>query len=291
VLSRRGATLAELIAAIVLAAIVLGTATRSVLHQQRTQATLGGLASAESQLRMGLDHLPAALAELSAEAGDLTAGEASDTALQLRAPVTTGFACDGESGRATLDAGLGSDGRGAEIASEPQAGDTLWWYPGAPATWVGRSLVDVRPSTGSCALTGQVGGAVLRLAVDGVDSIPRGAPVRITRPVRYVIYRAGDGTWQLGLRDWSDAAHRFAPPQPLAGPFVRRLGTGERTGFRYFDANGAELLGDASGVEVARIARKRMMLLAPVPYGESGGAHDSVRRDSIDVALPRAGRG
>ena len=47
-----------------------------------------------------------------------------------------------------------------------------------------------------------------------------GAPVRFTRPVRYSLYRAADGDWYLGEREWNPTTVRFNTIQPVSGPFL-----------------------------------------------------------------------
>jgi hypothetical protein len=271
--------------ALALGAMVLGTAASSLLRQQRTARRVGTLAAAESQLGAVSALVPAELAGLAAAAGDLVAGEARDTALQLRAPIVAGLACDSSASPVTLSVSDAGDLARSGSASLPHAGDSLWWYAGDSASWLARRITDALSVEAPCSLTRRGPAAAIRLTLAGSDPIPAGALIRVTRQLRYVIYKSGDGSWQLGLREWSEATQRFAPPQPLAGPFVRRLATGERSGFRYFDAGDAELVAGDAGVEVGRVVRIRITALAPRPWS---GAEDNVYRDSADVALERA---
>ena len=77
------------------------------------------------------------------------------------------------------------------------------------------------------------------------------------------MYRAGDGRWYAGIRDFSPAASRFLAAQPVAGPFLRAARGGVRTGFRYFDASGNALVPD--GTNERSIARVRVTTLSVVP--------------------------
>jgi len=88
------------------------------------------------------------------------------------------------------------------------------------------------------------------------------------------------------LREWSETDHHFAPPQPIAGPFLLRAES-QHSGFRYFDADGGELSVGPVGVEVARVARLRVTMLMLDHSLQSGG--NGVRRDSLDIALQRHG--
>jgi hypothetical protein len=99
-----------------------------------------------------------------------------------------------------------------------------------------------------------------------------------------VVYRSGDGSWQLGLREWNAAALALAAPQPVAGPLQRAAPDGARTGFRYFDANGTELHPDRDGATTGRVARIRFTALVGAPV-TPGSITSSGARDSVDVVL------
>ena len=167
--------------------------------------------------------------------------------------------------------------------SAPRAGDTLWWHPPGGSGWVSRRIDSVSGGTGVCAFGGAGTQALLRLGLASPDTVPRGAPLRITRLSRYSVYRGGDGTWQLGISEWSDVLHAFAPPQPVAGPFTMLAAGGCHTGFRYFDAAGAELRDTGQGIEVGRMAIVRVTIVAPA--GPAGFPAGVIRCDSLDVAI------
>ena len=237
-------------------------------------------------MRAALAELSQALDGLSSAAGDLTAGEARDTALQLRAVVGNAVACDSAMGRAILVADDTSADRASGTATAPRVGDTLWWRGPDDSVWTARRIVDVATATGACAAIGTLVRPLLHVAFASPDTVPRAAPLRLTRQMRYSVYRAGDGTWQLGVAEWSDVLHAFAPPQPVAGPFTRAAVQGVRTGFRYFGADGSELAAAEQGVEVARVARVRMTLVSAEPQADGPAA--PLRRDSVDVGVQHA---
>jgi hypothetical protein len=276
--TRQGATLAEVLVALTLGAVVLAAGTSSLVRQQRTASRLRGSAMGSAQLRAATGALAAELSALTQ--GDLASGEARDTAIELRSFVAGGIACEDALGRATF----ASDDESAAIPGAlPKTGDSLWWYA-EDVGWRGRRIVVSDSIAGLCALTSTVHGAARRVAIAEPDSIPLGAPLRVTRPVRYDFYRGADGRWQLGLRDWLAESGRFAPPQPVAGPFLARAGA-VRTGLRYFDATGAELPMGPAGVRADAVARVRVTILG-IDLAAMG-MRDSVIRDSIDVALAR----
>jgi len=282
VLSRRGATLIELLVAMTLTTVVLGAATASFLRQRRSADDHASRARAESQLRVALAELQVALDGLSASAGDLVPGEARDTAFQLRTVVASAIACDDGAGEVLFAADDPSSSRASGFAAAPRLGDTVWWRASS-AAWIARRVADVSSGTGVCAIAGANARPLLRLAFALPDTVPRGAPIRVTRQARFSFYRAGDGTWQLGISEWSEVLHAFAPPQPIAGPFALTALGGARTGFHYFDAGGSELPIGVSGASVANVARARIVVIAPVR--RLGGAAVAHRVDSLDVAL------
>jgi type II secretory pathway pseudopilin PulG len=283
VLTRRGTTLAELLVAITLAAIVLATATASLLRQQRTGATLAGRSAVGAQLRPATASVAAQLGQVSPAAGDLDPGGWRDTALQFRAPVATGVNCIAAAGLVTLAPaprdGLPTGG----ILSPPRAGDSLWFYSDSGGWWTGRAVSEVTSVRAACGGMGTE--ATMRVLLAGTDTVAVGAPVRITRQNRLVVYRGGDGGWHLGLREWNESARELAAPQPLAGPFLAGAPTGERTGFRFFDASGAELRVDGDPGAATRVRRVRLTVVAARRDGSLARPADAVLRDSIDVAL------
>jgi hypothetical protein len=120
----------------------------------------------------------------------------------------------------------------------------------------------------------------LRLRLDGGDTIPAGAPLHVSRQQRLVLYRGGDGRWMLGLREWSADVWQMSAPQPIAGPFVRGASAGERSGFRYFDGDGADLWPDRDPAAGAAVRRLRLTLLS------MRGA--TPIEESADIPLPVA---
>lgn len=282
-LNRRGTTLVELIVAITLAAAVLGTASASVLRQQRTHSRIRAEGSADAQLRGSTMALAAQLALLQPDAGDIDPTQAQDSALQFRAPVAVSFACASEAGAATLiPEPPSSVTLGGSVASV-HAGDSLWWR--ADSGWAVAPVTATAPIQAACTTPLVLAGPTVRLLAATLDTIPAGAPLRVTRQTRYAIYRAGDGTWQLGFREWSASTQGFAAPQPVAGPLVPRAAT-RRSGFRYFDDTGAELTPSATPLDVSRLALIRVTMQTLATHRDA--SRDSVRADSIDIAVRRA---
>jgi hypothetical protein len=238
----------------------------------------------ESQMRPLVSLLPSELAPLDAAVGDVVSGQASDSTLQLRAVIASSIVCDSASGTLTLLPDASSGVAIGGVARAPVAGDSLWFYPGDSLGWQGRKVLSVGRANVGCSLPASPAASTYRLTLDAPAGAPGGTPVRITRQERYVVYLASDGWWYLGARAWSTVTSSFAPPQPIAGPFVRSMRGGVITGFQYFDSTGAVVVPD--GVNERTIARVRVSSIARVP---SLAGSDSLRRDSADVALVRSG--
>jgi prepilin-type N-terminal cleavage/methylation domain-containing protein len=280
----RGVTLVELLVALVLGGIVLAAAGGSMLRQQRGARWVEGLTGAELQMRPVLRSLADELTQLDASVGDVEAGQASDSSVQIRSVVASTLTCDTASATVTLiPASSSAPSLGGE-ARVPAAGDSLWVYRGDSLGWGGVAVTAVSRVTAGCALPSLAAGPALRLAVDAPTAVSGATPVRITRWERWVVYRAGDGQWYVGIRDWSTSTARFLAPQPVAGPFVRTLPSGARTGFRYFDGTGAPLVPD--GTNERAIARIRVTTLSAAARNAPAA---SVRRDSADAVLARRG--
>ncbi|MEO8620420.1 MAG: prepilin-type N-terminal cleavage/methylation domain-containing protein [bacterium] len=283
-LRRRGATLVELLVGLTLASVVLGSATASVLRQQRTHARIASVSGADAQRRAAISVLASQLALLDPTGGDLTAGEAADSAFQFRALIAASVACDQSVGSATfLPDPSGTVSLGGE-ASLPHTGDSLWWY--GDSTWSGDRINGVSTVPASCSAPIASAGPALRVTIaSSPDSIRAGTAIRVTRQTRYGVYRASDGTWQLGFREWNDPTGAFSAPQPVAGPLMLRS-NGRSSGFRYFDNAGHELSPASGTMNVTSVSLVRITTQSLVATRNQG--QDSVRTDSVDVALRNA---
>jgi len=226
---------------------LLGESTRLAVAEQLTSAT---------QL------VPLDLRAASPPAGDLV--EARDTSLQLRATPGAGVVCGGSATSILFASYLGPGGRALTLSAA--SGDTLWLLTDGDslALWRPFRIAATRRLVAACPVLDAAGAQLFDVAhlwaADLRDSavVTPGTFVRLTRPVRYSFYRAGDGHWYLGIHSWNAASARFNLVQPLAGPYASPLGGG--TGFRYFDSTDTPLpLGATDG---RRVARVEMQLVA-----------------------------
>lgn len=241
----------ELLVTMIVAAIALTLMTAVCLHEQRVFTDMADEAAASAQLHDAAAILPIDLRAASSVGGDFR--DARDSSVELRATIASAVVCDTAGASIVLAPATGNAQSYAGFLSAVAAGDTAWLFAGDTAdTWrplrVAWSGVD---HGGACARQGPTLSGEARatsrvlLTLDSVvPATALGAPIRVTRPIRYSLYRGADGNWYLGQRDWSTASARFNSIQPVSGPFLSPAAGG--IAFRYLD-----LLGNTLAAPVA----------------------------------------
>lgn len=295
---RAAFTLIELVVAIVVGAIVMALIAGIALRQRRVLVALTGDVALNGQLRDAGSMLPGDFRAASVTAGDLR--EATDSSLELRETIASAVICDTLRGSAVLAPFFAGDDSFAAGLLTPAANDTAWiltavdsasrWLPfritAATATRSGQCVaggprLDARAlAMTRLALTLDSAGAPLTLV---------GRALRITRPIRYSVYRASDGRWYLGARDWNSGTSRFNTIQPLAGPFEAPTST--TPVFQWFDTAGSRLLTPGGGTN--RIALLRVDLRGQTRDADFvlGAARDTGRRrDSVQLFVASRNR-
>jgi prepilin-type N-terminal cleavage/methylation domain-containing protein len=259
-----GFTLAELVVALSLSSVALGAFAIVVVHQERTHAELSRRVRERSQSSEGIAALVAELRAVAPSAGDIPPGGARDSAIEFRATVGSLALC--ELRGQTIVAAL------ASFVTPPKPGDTVWAYvdaDSAPA-WMPLSVAEVSsPLEGQPAECATPAAALsvtpsrraprhrytLALAQSAPAGTSNGTPMRVTRQIRYSVYRAPDGQWYLGRREWSSLRGGFETIQPVSGPY------GSYGALRYFDETGQELPSGSPATD--RIAKIAVALLEP----------------------------
>jgi hypothetical protein len=248
--SRRGITLIELLVGLAVGGTALGLIAAISFREQQTFNDLAAVASSDAQLRDAGSLLPVDLRPLAPATGDIRAGQARDTSLELRATIASAVVCDTTSTALILaPSGQGSTAYGS-VAEPIEAGDTAWLYSATDAADEWRPIRIAATSgapAGPCAGLAPwlaAGDKALPRVVVALDTPPAlasalGLPIRITRPRRYSLYRASDGLSYLGERDWNSETLRFNTIQPVSGPFAPAAEHG--LVFRYLDSTGAAL--------------------------------------------------
>lgn len=243
----RGATLAELVVALTVAGAVFALFAVISLRQQRLFADLATDAALDRQMRETASILPIDLRSPSAVSGDIL--DARDTAIEIRSTIASAVGCDTAGGALVLSPPDTGTTTSASYLSSIAVGDTAWLFtPGDTADhWQPYAITDVRSTTpGQCSPRGPVLSAVasaVRRTAISLAAAPApvslvGAPLRVTRPLRYSIYRSADARWYLGGRDWNTTTLQFNTIQPVAGPF---LAAAQGLAFLYFDSAGTAL--------------------------------------------------
>jgi len=286
---RAGVTLAELLVAISLTGIVLALVSALAFRQQRFYAGAFARLALAGELRETAALLPVELRGIATSAGDIRGGEARDTSLEFRATIASAIVCDVIGGRVVLPPPAPAGTTFAALLATPQANDTAWVLMTVDTTevWQPRRIT----SGGSC--TGGAppvsGGSLttprVALGLDTLDATIRaGVPLRITRPERYSVYRASDGAWYLGQRDWNPTTMRFNTIQPVTGAFLAPALGGLR--FRYADSSGADLPSgtmNTRSIALITIALTAETRRAVEALGGGGGARP--RADSLVIAV------
>lgn len=290
---RRGLTLVELVAAMVVAGIVLAVVTNIALRQQRAFVALLGDAALAGRLRDAASMLPMDIRGAAVAAGDLH--EATDTSIEVRETIAGAVVCDTLGSTLVLAPPAVGAATFATSVAATQAGDTAWLLSLGDSVpgWRSHRVTAVGSTrAGQCAAGGpQLAGPALAAARTTVslDSAPPlatlvGVPVRITRPIRFSFYRSADGNWYLGARDWNSASVRFNTIQPVAGPF--QAPTTRAPAFRWFDSTGTSL-------STPVVARERTALLRVDLRGQTrdvdrilGAAQNQgAHKDSVSISV------
>ena len=261
---RVGFSLVELCVTLAVGGLVLLLVVILGVREQRAHESVGQLLGALAPLREGTSIVPVDLRALAPGAGDVL--EASDTALDIQATIGGGVVCATTPQSVALVPHAIRDFTLSSLSSMPELGDSLRLLAASDSTerWIAVGVRSASLMTNACAgdrsfaidPTEQMSPALVLALLDTIPpNVGAGTPVRVTRRERYSIYRAGDGAWYLGLREWNGASARFDVVQPLSGPFASPLASG--TGFRFIDSLGSAAVPDTRairGVELTLVA-------------------------------------
>jgi prepilin-type N-terminal cleavage/methylation domain-containing protein len=295
--ARRGVTLIELVVSMLIGGMVLGLVASVSVRQQRIYADLSDASALAGQLRDAAAVLPIDLRSASPSAGDFSDGEARDTSLEFRANIATAIVCDTTSSALVLSP-LRNDSAGSSMGgtlTPIQVGDTAWFLVATDSTvdWLPHQVVGIATTTGSqCGALGPrldasmagVPRTVLTVAGLSVLSSTIGQPIRVTRPLRYSLYKSSDGAWYLGERDWNPASARFNTIQPVSGPYLSPASRG--LWFTYLDSAGTELPTPVAQTRAIALVRVALRGATKAPVRALGSAEGSASgMDSVTVSV------
>ena len=254
-LSRRGVTLTELLAALALGGIVATAIGRVLIHTHRLAQRLAQRIELNQNLRSAVAILPVEFRQLDASdpaGSDIV--QLTDSSLTYKA--TRGFyttCLRGSGGRVFLDtAAMGSRLLDTEydsllVFSERQSlftSDDRWVHADLTAATPGRNCPGGWPSLDLSISPG----------VASPDSVPAGSPVRSFEVVQVRRYVDAAGVTWVGARRYSKVAG-WSALQPVAGPL--RPG-GLR--FTYFTPEGAPTRDPARVVRIGILVAGRTSL-------------------------------
>ena len=279
----RAFTLAELVLVLALGSLLLALVVSIGNTLQRELGQAAERMASADQLRGAAAILPLDLRALSSAAGDIHAGEARDTSLQANITVASGIVCAASADTIVLAPFAGPTGQAA--SATVQEGDNLWILVDGDSAeeWHAMPARAVGSASGCPALSPVAGGASpfvvertlsIRVGAEHAAIARRGAPVRVTRPARYSLYRSSDGRWYLGLHSWSTDLARFAAVQPVSGPYRSATDAANGTRLRYFDASG--VLVPSGALDTRRITRIEARLVPEQTLPARPAGNDSL---------------
>lgn len=249
---KRGFTLHELLISLSVMSAVLALATHFALRQARFFREVGDADAMRSQLAQVTEVVRNVLANVSPATDELLV--AQDSAFEVRLTIGTSFVCASAPGAVVLPAPAASRaGSAAVFARSPEPGDRLsaLFSDSLGASWLHLQVASAPVPEGPCAWNPEIDTTWSLSTVEPM-SLPAGAALRVTRPLRLSLYRSSDDRWYLGAKDWNGDARRFNAIQPVAGPLLPHAdGAGSGLRFVYSDAHGAAL---SQPVDVDRVA-------------------------------------
>lgn len=282
---RRGWTLHEMIVSLVVAGGIVALAASAATGQLRFFRGAGEVSALRIQLTQGAMVASNVLRDVGSR-HDIHV--AQDSAIELSVTIGSAITCASDTGRLRVTRPQPSGATLASFIEEPQPGDAVHAFVSdSIAGWI-RLTVAAAPLPVPCVRFPESAGWQIALAEPFV--VPAGAPVRFTRRTRLSHYRASDGRWYVGLREWNAPLARFNAIQPVAGPFAPYSPTASGIQFDYRDEAGVllELPADPGRVAlVTFVFRGETIRPAQVPGLKSPSAPSYADSISMSVAIRR----
>jgi hypothetical protein len=249
-----------LVVSLTVGAIVIVVVAATSGRQQRFHRDVIAASERMERLDEATALLPIALRSIAPGEGDIPAGGARDTSLEFRATIATAVVCDSGHGSLVLAPVRDESPHLASILERPDVGDTLWspTLTRTSESWTPHRITAVIDSTTACTIGGipqWTGGPRTALVIRLVTplAVGPGTPIRVTRLWRYSLYRASDGDWYLGAKEWNASSLRYNTIQPVSGPFASASHHG--LVFSYADSSGVAVpSGSADTRRIALIA-------------------------------------
>ena len=312
---RRGMTLIEIMISLILLGIVSGVIMRVILRQQRFYQGVNQIMTQRGQLRQATSVVPIDLRSLSSVGADILA--ATDSSMDFMVNVGTGVVCNVVDGtQVALPPETLASGQtltsfyGYGWPDPTKTSYTVYIYNDSSVVgneddrWQKFTLVAVHNNPAQCltsfATILDVGKRrpILELSStepnDAVTGGPlsryinTGAPVRITKRVRYALFQDTDGKWYLGFATWDASTSAFTALSAVSGPYDP-YGSAAGLGFKYYDVDGTEIASGADSTNRSKIARVDLIARARTSSnvraaGIQGGVSQQYK-DSLAVSV------
>jgi hypothetical protein len=294
--ARRGASILEVVVTMVVGGVVLAIVGTISVRQQRLLGELTDGVALGGQIREAATILPIDLRGASAASRDIR--EARDTSIELRGTIASAVICDTTRNGVVLAPAVGGAATYASFLTTIDVGDTVWvftpadsvddWHP-YRVSGVGTPVPKQCPARGP--QLSDSDRTLPRISIDLSSPPPSlgawiGSPVRVTRPLRYSLYRAGDGAWYLGEKDWNTTATRFNTIQPVSGPFLSAAAGGLT--FMYLDSAGTTMatpVVDPGTIAAVRVRLRGQTKINANVLGSSASTGKRIDTAAITVLL------
>lgn len=278
-----GTTLVELLAVLVLLAMVGAAILRIAVGQQRFLDAVDRIIEARRTVREGVEIPRQDLRAISPASGGIYSMAAD--MVEFRSLTGVSVVCGFDSSRTlvSIPDRYAWNALTSWVAS-PRQGDTVLVFDAVrdsePPVWRAHILAADPARGGICPVSGGFSrssieeGAALQLQLIPAlePGIGAGAALRIVRRARYQLYRAGDSRWYLGYLDClSTRSVPCSTIQPVSGPFVT---AGIRFLFR--DSSGVETSDPAAVTRIDIVSRATTDVALRAAGFASGGYTDSV---------------
>jgi len=274
--NRRGATIAELLVAFAITAVVAAAGSVALVAAERQLRATATVADEERALREAESVLRAELR--AADPDSITVR--GDTAVELFALVGTSVACVVSGRVLVLPPDQSSTGFPFSVwRATPGWGDLLLITDSTAASGWTRAVVDssaFRSDGAGCEpASGFITSAddalsrpALRLVLNQAlpPSLVAGAPVRVMRRGRYVLLKGSDKSWALSYRS-CDGPALCGPSQPVVGPLATSADSGLI--FHYDPAGGTVTVDVRAPRRASGLSAPARRLLIPLPSGRA----------------------
>jgi hypothetical protein len=226
---RRGASLAEMIVALTLAAIISAAGATALAGTERYMRRVRETSDARRMIREAKSVLASELLAVSSDSLRVR----GDTAVDFLGLVGVSVVCASQGTVLVLPPDAAGGGYPySSWRATPEPGDIVAVFDTARGGRWRTAVVDTatsrtdgagcKPSTGLLSVADSIARrpvtrVVLQTTFDSTVAIV-GAPLRVLRSARYALTRAADGSWSLSYRRCTGTSCGVA--QPVAGPFA-----------------------------------------------------------------------